>query len=69
MWIMRCFFMRSEVSGESIDKEGLKSSLSLVLPDGSNIFVIDKDTKKNIIIFATKESHALGDIILRAYEK
>lgn len=57
------FFMRSVVDG-NIDTEQLKKSLSEVLPKKSGIKVIEPK-KKNIIIMATKEMHALGDILIR----
>ncbi len=57
------FFMRSVVDGD-IEYLDLKESLSKVLPQNANIEVI-KPQKKNIIIMATKEMHALGDILIR----
>jgi len=62
------FFMRSEVSGSSLDKDILYSSLHSVLPEKSNISILDKNKKKKVILFSTKETHALGDILLRSYE-
>ncbi len=57
------FFMRSVVDG-AIDKEALKTAIEAVLPENSSIKVIEPK-KKNIIIMATKELHALGDILIR----
>ncbi len=57
------FFMRSVVSGE-FEPESLEISLKKALPDGANIKVIIPQPKK-IVLFATKESHALGDILIR----
>ncbi len=57
------FFMRSVVEGD-IDANNLKKSLTNLLPISSNIDVI-KPAKKNIVIMATKEMHALGDILIR----
>jgi len=57
------FFMRSVVEGD-VDSNNLKKSLIDLLPDNSNIDVI-KPAKKNIVIMATKEMHALGDILIR----
>lgn len=57
------FFMRSVVSGEfSVEK--LKNELISVLPSNANCRVIEPNRKK-IVILATKESHALGDILIR----
>lgn len=57
------FFMRSLVEG-FIDKDTLLNLLIEVLPQESNIRVIEPKNK-NIVIMATKELHALGDIIIR----
>jgi len=57
------FFMRSEVEGE-IDLEELKLTLVEALPKETSIEVISPK-KKNIILMATKEMHALGDILIR----
>ncbi len=57
------FFMRSVVDGD-INSSELYESLLKVLPIGSSIDVIEPK-KKNIIIMATKEIHALGDILIR----
>jgi len=57
------FFMRSVVDGD-IDFASLYKALKEVLPSSANIKVIEPK-KKNIIIMATKELHALGDILIR----
>jgi len=57
------FFMRSVVDG-AVDKEELNDAISRVLPKGSGIKILEP-VKKNIIILATKEMHALGDILIR----
>lgn len=57
------FFMRSVVVGD-IAEDALYNELVAVLPKRSNIDVITPK-KKNIILMATKESHALGDILMR----
>jgi len=57
------FFMRSEVDGD-IEALELEKYLKEVLPSTSSIKVIEPK-KKNIIIMATKEMHALGDILIR----
>lgn len=57
------FFMRAELSGEfKVDE--LLGTLEAILPSNSNI-QLSKKTKKDIIIMATKESHVLGDILLK----
>lgn len=57
------FFMRSVVEGY-INKNTLLKLLREALPPESNIRVIEPKNK-NIVIMATKELHALGDIIIR----
>ncbi len=57
------FFMRSVVVGDVAEDE-LYNALTEVLPKKANINVITPE-KKNIILMATKESHALGDILMR----
>jgi len=57
------FFMRSVVDGD-IDKTQLINALTEILPSECGIKVIEPK-KKNIIIMATKEIHALGDILIR----
>ncbi|MEN4045085.1 formyltetrahydrofolate deformylase [Sulfurimonas sp. NW15] len=57
------FFMRSVVDG-NVDNTELLKALHEVLPEHSGIKIV-KPEKKNIIIMATKEIHALGDILIR----
>lgn len=57
------FFMRSVVAGE-IDPIALKNELAAILPAHAHLDVI-APRKKRIVLMATKESHALGDILIR----
>jgi formyltetrahydrofolate deformylase len=57
------FFMRTVVTGE-FDPSSLQKELIALLSNNSNIKVI-MPQKKKIVIMATKESHALGDILIR----
>lgn len=57
------FFMRTVVSG-LFDVEELLTELKTVAPADAHIRVIEPKDKK-IVILATKESHALGDILIR----
>ncbi|MDR0408587.1 MAG: formyltetrahydrofolate deformylase [Campylobacteraceae bacterium] len=59
------FFMRAELSGE-INKDEFFKTLKTMLPEGANIYIGLKD-KKNIVLMGTKESHVLGDILLKHY--
>jgi formyltetrahydrofolate deformylase len=57
------FFMRSVVDGD-VNKEQLAQEVLSVLPKNSSVKILEPK-KKNIIIMATKELHALGDILIR----
>jgi len=57
------FFMRSEVSG-TFDPKALEAELKLVLPEKANIRLVEPRPKR-IVLMATKESHCLGDILIR----
>ncbi len=57
------FFMRTVVTGE-FEIEELREALKVVIPKDANLRVIEPK-KKKIVILATKESHALGDILVR----
>jgi formyltetrahydrofolate deformylase len=57
------FFMRSVVTGD-FDEAKLERDLEAVVPEGANVRVITPRRKK-ILLMATKESHALGDILIR----
>lgn len=57
------FFMRSVVDGD-IELDRLHKSISDAIPNSANIEVI-APKNKNIVIMATKEMHALGDILIR----
>ena len=59
----RKFFMRTVVTG-NFDSDELKKALKEVIPTTANLKVI-KPKQKKIVILATKESHALGDILIR----
>jgi len=57
------FFMRTVVTG-LFDIQELEDELKNVAPADAHIRVIEPKDKK-IVILATKESHALGDILIR----
>jgi len=57
------FFMRTIVSG-LFDSKELEEELHTVVPNDAHIRVIAPEDKK-IILMVTKESHALGDILVR----
>lgn len=57
------FFMRSVVAGDA-DAEVLHGELRNVLPKDARVDII-APAKKKIVLMATKESHALGDILIR----
>ena len=60
------FFMRTEIDGD-IDSDLLKEKLQYILPSNANIN-LKLPNRKNIILMATKESHALGDILIRHFD-
>lgn len=57
------FFMRTIVSG-LFDIKELEDELKMVVPEDAHIRVVVPKNKK-IILLVTKESHALGDILIR----
>jgi len=57
------FFMRSVISGD-VNPNMLLKELKEVLPENSTI-KLNKKSKKDIVILATKESHVLGDLLIR----
>ena len=57
------FFMRTVVSGD-FSSEELERALIDVVPKDAIVQIIEPK-KKNIVIMATKESHCLGDILIR----
>ncbi len=58
------FFMRTEISGEA-DLELVEKLLKRDLPKNANLRIVEKTKKKKVLLFATKESHCLGDILIR----
>jgi len=60
------FFYRSEISGK-IDITKLKNKIQNILPL-ANIKITKKATK-NVVLLATKEAHALGDILIKQYSQ
>lgn len=59
------FFFRARVKGE-FDIDLLQGGLKDVLPSDANIS-IEKQLPKDIVVMATKESHCLGDILIKHY--
>ncbi len=57
------FFMRTVVTG-IFNAQELQDELTSIVPLNAHIKVIEPKNKK-IILMATKESHALGDILIR----
>ena len=57
------FFMRSEITG-NINRENLLKDLKEQFEKSTEIRIIP-ETKKNIVLLVTKESHCLGDILIR----
>ena len=59
------FFFRAIVSGD-VENGNLVSKLKVVMPKDANI-TLTKKRRKKIIIMVTKESHCLGDLLLKEY--
>ncbi len=57
------FFMRSEVVGK-LNRAEVFNKLCSILPENAQIQLHEKK-KKNIIVFATKEYHCIGDLLVR----
>lgn len=57
------FFMRTIISGD-VNENMLKKELTEVLPENATLKLNTK-AKKDIVILATKESHVLGDLLIR----
>lgn len=57
------FFMRSELSG-TVDAEALQKEMEAALPKASIIKVLPMQ-KKRIVVLVTKESHCIGDLLIR----
>ena len=57
------FFMRTVISG-NFNKAKLLEDIKLIVPNDAQIKLSPK-AKKDIVILATKESHCLGDILIR----
>ncbi len=57
------FFMRTVLSGE-VDETKLLADIKEILPNDAHLKLSPKQ-KKDIVILATKESHCLGDILIR----
>lgn len=57
------FFMRAELSGE-MEISAFKGTLQAMLPAKSDIHVVEA-RKKDIVLMGTKETHCLGDILLK----
>ncbi|MBM0637095.1 formyltetrahydrofolate deformylase [Campylobacter sp. VicNov18] len=59
------FFFRAILEGD-FKKEAFIQTLKVVLGQEALIELCEK-RKKNIVVFATKESHCLGDLLIRHY--
>ncbi len=62
---LKKFFFRARVVG-NLDINEIKKELKEILPNDANIY-IGVRRAKNVVLLATKESHCLGDILLKNY--
>ncbi|MDB1124512.1 formyltetrahydrofolate deformylase [Vibrio algarum] len=60
------FFMRTELEGYFNDKTFL-ADLDQALPKGTKRKLVSS-LRKKVVILVTKESHCLGDILMKAYD-
>lgn len=60
------FFMRTELEGFFND-EILLADLANTLPVNTNIRLVGNE-RKSVVILVTKESHCLGDILMKAFD-
>ncbi|MEF3191247.1 MAG: formyltetrahydrofolate deformylase [Campylobacterales bacterium] len=60
------FFMRTEIIGQ-VDHLRLIAELREQLPEDSSVRVVDASQKKRVAILVTKESHCIGDILIRDF--
>jgi len=61
------FFFRARVVG-NLDITTIRKELKESLPRDANIY-LGVQRAKNVVLMATKESHCLGDILLKNYSK
>jgi len=57
------FFMRTEISGE-LDQAKITAELKAIMPEETKIRLIRQEPKK-LVLLVTKESHCLGDLLIR----
>lgn len=62
------FFCRAEIESKTEIKNDLVSALSYLLGEKAQISLNNLNNKK-VLIYATKEPHCLGDLLLRAHSK
>ncbi len=60
---LKKFFFRARVAG-NLDIQEIKTALKEILPDDANVY-LGVRRAKNIVLMATKESHCIGDILLK----
>jgi formyltetrahydrofolate deformylase len=58
------FFFRAEIEGDDSDID-LHKAISSSIEDEASVELLET-SKKKVVILATKESHCLGDLLLRA---
>ncbi len=61
------FFMRTELEGIFNDETFLLD-IDQALPPGSHRRLVNARRRKRVVIMVTKESHCLGDILMKAYD-
>ncbi|GAD81313.1 formyltetrahydrofolate deformylase [Vibrio ezurae] len=60
------FFMRTELEGNFNDSV-FKEDLDFALPNNAEKTLVDS-SKKKVVVLVTKESHCLGDILMKTFD-
>lgn len=60
------FFMRTELSGNA-NFEEITRQIVDILPSEAKLKIVDSTQKKRVLLYATKEAHCLGDILVKYY--
>ena len=61
------FFMRTVLDGDFKESDGFISRLRGMLPPGAVIELRDQSIRQRLAVLVTRESHCLGDILIKAY--
>ncbi len=60
------FFMRTEIEGQFGNNSAFINEVTQAIPEGGNVKLVPVRRKK-ILILVTRESHVLGDLLMKSY--